>query len=67
MTFKQNIGGIDRLIRMLVGIILMMTVFFGPHTAWGYIGVIPFASGVLGYSFLYAALKKNTCAWRSKA
>ena len=65
MAFKQNVGGIDRLIRMVVGIVLLMLAFVGPQSPWGYIGLIPLISGIVGYSFLYAAMKKDTCAWRS--
>ena len=37
----KNLGGIDRILRIVVGLILLTLVFVGPKSAWGWIGVIP--------------------------
>ena len=36
---EKNIGNLDKIIRVLVGLVLIALVFVGPHTAWGWIGV----------------------------
>ena len=42
---KQNVGTIDRAIRAIAGIGLISLVFVGPQTVWGWIGVVPLATG----------------------
>ena len=61
---RMNEGLLDRLIRVFVGVILIALVFTGPHTAWGWLGVIPLATGLIGFCPLYAVLGFNTCAKR---
>ena len=46
---KANEGTIDRVLRVIVGLALLALVFIGPQTAWGYIGVVPLLTGLLGY------------------
>ena len=58
---KQNIGSIDRAIRAIVGLGLISLVFVGPQTVWGWIGVIPLATAVIGWCPPYALLGINTC------
>ena len=41
--FKQNVGSIDRVLRIVVGLVLIALVFVGPKTPWGWIGLIPLA------------------------
>ena len=36
-----NVGGVDRVLRVIVGIGLLSIVFVGPQTAWGWIGAVP--------------------------
>jgi hypothetical protein len=57
-----NIGTIDRVARILVGLVLIWLAAdqtFGP---WAYIGIVPLATGVLRFCPLYRALGWNTCA-----
>lgn len=56
-----NIGSLERVIRAIVGIILIALVFVGPQTPWGWIGVIPLATAILGWCPPYALLGINTC------
>ncbi|PTQ55095.1 MAG: hypothetical protein BSOLF_0368 [Candidatus Carbobacillus altaicus] len=49
----QNIGTVDRVIRAIIGIILLVLVFTGPKTMWGWIGLIPLLTALLGYCPLY--------------
>lgn len=57
----KNIGSTDRIIRIVIGIILISLVFIGPQTLWGWIGLIPLATGLLGWCGLYTLLGINTC------
>lgn len=57
----KNIGTIDRSTRTIVGIALIATVFVGPQTPWGWIGVIPLITAVSGNCPAYALLGLNTC------
>ncbi len=59
--FKTNVGGADRVIRIVVGLVLIALVFVGPKTPWGWIGIIPLATGVFGTCGLYSLLGINTC------
>lgn len=59
--FKQNVGGIDRILRIVVGIVLIALVFVGPKTAWGWIGVVPLVTGLFSTCPLYSLIGLNTC------
>lgn len=62
--FKTNVGGADRLFRITLGLILIALVFAGPKTAWGWIGLIPLATGLLRTCPLYSLLGMTTCPRR---
>ena len=53
---NTNIGSTDRLLRIVVGIALLSLVFVGPHTAWGWLGLVPLATGLLRFCPLYTVL-----------
>lgn len=57
----RNIGNAERVIRAIVGLALIAIVFVGPQTPWGWIGVIPLATALLGWCPPYAMLGINTC------
>ena len=59
--FKTNVGGIDRILRIVVGVVLIALVFVGPQTPWGWIGIVPLATGLIGFCPLYSILGINTC------
>ncbi len=61
----QNIGNIERIVRAIVGIALIAIVFVGPQTPWGWLGVIPLATALIGWCPPYAILGINTCSKRS--
>ncbi len=56
-----NEGSADRVIRVVLGAVLMLLVFIGPKTAWGFIGLIPLVTGVFGFCPLYRLAGINTC------
>ena len=58
---KQNIGNAERAIRAIVGIGLISLVFVGPQTVWGWIGVIPLGTAIIGWCPPSALLGINTC------
>lgn len=59
---KQNVGTVDRIIRLLLGIGLIAIVFVGPQTPWGWIGVVPLVTALLGWCPPYQMLGISTCA-----
>ena len=58
---KLNEGAIDRILRIIVGLGLLSLVFVGPQTPWGYVGVVPLLTGIIGFSPLYAVFGLSTC------
>lgn len=58
---KPNLGSIDRTIRILAGIGLLALVFVGPQTPWGYLGLVPLLTGVIGFCPAYCPLGLSTC------
>ena len=63
--FARNEGNLDRALRVLAGIVLISLVFVGPQTVWGWIGLVPLATGLVGTCPLYSALGINTCGGKS--
>lgn len=61
---NANVGGIDRVLRAVVGIVLIAIVFVGPQTPWGWVGLVPLLTAVFGYCPLYTVLGLNTCPLR---
>lgn len=59
--FKTNVGNIDRILRIVVGLVLIALVFVGPQTPWGWLGIIPLATGVLRTCPAYSLLGISTC------
>ena len=60
----RNVGGFDKPLRIIVGLVLLALVFVGPHTPWGWIGIVPLLTGLVGYCPLYSLLGVNTCKVR---
>ena len=57
---KQNVGGLDRIVRIIAGLIIIALVFVGPKTAWGWLGLLPLATGIFNFCPAYALLKFST-------
>lgn len=57
----RNVGGVDRLLRMALGVALISLVFVGPQSAWGWIGLVPLATGLAGWCPLYSPLGISSC------
>ena len=58
--FRSNVGPLDRALRVALGIALLSLTIVGPETAWGYVGLIPLATGLMGTCALYSLLGINT-------
>ncbi len=58
--FTINEGPVDRIIRVILGLGLLAIVFVGPHTPWGWIGLLPLVTGLVGFCPLYKVLKIST-------
>ncbi|MAY63674.1 MAG: hypothetical protein CML29_15840 [Rhizobiales bacterium] len=64
---KTNVGGLDRALRIIVGLALLACFFIYPDSGWRYaflIGIIPLATGVMASCPLYSILGLSTCPAR---
>lgn len=57
---------VDRALRIALGLVLLALVFVGPKTAWGWVGLVPLATGLLGSCPLYTLFGISTCAVKPK-
>ncbi len=57
----RNVGSVDRVLRIVVGLVLISLVFVGPRTAWGWMGIVPLLTAVVGICPLYSLLGVKTC------
>ena len=60
MKFK-NEGNLDRILRVVVGAAVISLVFIGPQSAWGWAGLVPLITGLVGNCPVYSLLGINTC------
>lgn len=58
---KSNVGGIDKILRIVAGVGLIGATVAGMLPAWGYIGIVPLATGLMGWCPLYPLIGLNTC------
>ncbi len=58
---KKNVGNTERIIRGVVGAVLLSLVFIGPQTLWGLVGIVPLFTAVIGWCPPYALLGISTC------
>jgi hypothetical protein len=59
---EKNVGGVDRILRIIVGLGLISLVYVGPQTPWGWVGVIPLLSALVGFCPAYRLIGMNTCS-----
>lgn len=57
----RNQHTVERVIRVVVGVGLLSIAFVGPETPWGFLGVVPLATGLLGSCPIYAVFGFSTC------
>ena len=63
---QANVGGIDRILRIVAGLFLISLVFIGEHiigqnVVWGWIGVIPLVTGIFKFCPAYSIIGVKTC------
>lgn len=62
--FAKNVGSVDRLLRIVAGLVLLSLFFIYPEASWRYfalIGIVPLATGLLSTCPLYSIIGINTC------
>ena len=63
----QNVGGIDRILRIVVGLALIVLAATGTIGVWGWLGIIVLATGVVGICMPYTLFGFSTCAIKTDA
>ena len=62
-----NEGAVDRALRVVLGIALLSLAFVGPKTPWGYLGLVPLITALLGSCPVYTVFGISTCPLRTRA
>jgi hypothetical protein len=57
----RNEHRIDRILRVALGVVLLLLVFLGPKTAWGWLGLVPLITGLVGTCPIYTLFGVSTC------
>ena len=63
---KTNEGTIDRALRVIAGLALIALAVTGTIGVWGYIGVVPLLTGIIGICPAYAIFGMSTCPMKKK-
>ena len=65
---KANVGGIDKILRIVAGLGLLSLVFVlqGDARWWGLVGLVPLGTGLVGFCPLYPLLGFNTCPAKAR-
>jgi hypothetical protein len=58
---SKNVGGIDRILRIILGLVLIGLAVAGIFAPWGYIGVVPLLTGLIGWCPAYLPFGIKTC------
>jgi len=61
---KLNVGGMDRIARIAIGLVLIGLTLTGTIGVWGWLGIVPLATGAIGWCPPYAMLGFSTCAMK---
>ena len=64
---KANVGGLDRILRIAVGIVLIALAAMGTVGVWGWIGVVPLLTGLIGWCPAYPLLGISTCPMKKQS
>ncbi len=59
--FPRNVHNFERFLRVLVGIGILSLAFVGPETPWGFLGIVPIVTGLIGTCPLYTVFGFSTC------
>lgn len=58
---KPNVGGIDKILRIVVGLALIVWAAALGGPVWAFIGIVPLATGLMGWCPFYPLIGLNTC------
>ena len=58
---KANVSGIDRVLRIVLGLALIALTLTGAIGAWGWIGLVPLATAAMGFCPIYTVLGFSSC------
>ena len=61
LKMPRNEGTIDRILRVIAGLVLIALTFVGPQTPLGWIGVVPLLTGLVGFCPAYMLFGLRTC------
>ena len=61
---SPNVGGADRIVRIVAGVALIALAATGTIGVWGYIGIVPLATGLLRICPAYSIFGVNTCGMK---
>lgn len=64
---KPNVGTLDRAARVILGAGILSLAFVGPQTPFGYIGLVPLLTGLLGFCPAYLPFGLSTCRVAEKS
>jgi len=64
---KTNVGGIDRILRIVIGLVLIALTVTGTIGVWGWLGVVLLATGAIGWCPPYAIFGWNTCSMKKQS
>lgn len=64
---KSNVGGIDRVLRILVGVVLIALAATGTIGWWGWLGLVPLLTGLFSVCPMYSLLGMNSCPLKKKS
>jgi hypothetical protein len=60
-AMTRNVGSIDRALRVLIGLALIIASLTGTIGLWGYIGIVPLLTAIVGYCPAYSLIGMSTC------
>lgn len=63
---QANAGKLDRILRVIVGLVLLSLTVIGSQSMWGLVGLVPLLTGLMGFCPLYTVLGIKTCPVSSK-
>ena len=63
---KRNLGTLDRVIRIVIGVALIAAAATGQIGWWGWLGIVPLGTALIGNCALYSLLGINTCRINKK-
>ncbi len=63
---KANVGGIDRIARIVVGLALIGMTLAGMIGVWGWIGVVPLVTGIFKFCPAYTLFGVSSCPMEKK-